>query len=244
MNGYAARYLRGYLGDDFSDDSMFAGDSGSGGVGDVSPLLDNNLLTQIDQGTYVPPADAQFSQAQPGSTVTPDNVFSQTTTGPGGVPVYQMPDGTEVDAYGTAYFPDGSQISALGTVTDAQGNVVFSDGERVLSNGTYIDQFGNQYAPTSPQAQQAQQRAAATGGGSSSGGGSRGGGSGSGQNNALNQALACLLNPNSPQCRQQQQQQSTASSFGSWFQKNWGYLALGLGAFIIVPPLLNRAVNG
>ncbi len=234
----------------FIDPGTFDG-GGGGGIGPDPSSLTSADWQAIADGTYVPPPDATFSPAAPGSTVTPDNVFTNTSTdfaGTGGVPVYTLPDGSAIDASGTTYFPDGSQMTAMGTYTDPQGNTTFSDGSQVLSDGTYIDPQGNEYPPAAPQSRAAQGAAAAA----KSGGGGSGGGAAKGSPQpSLNpcQMFPTLNIPGCPRTtpaanalQQRQQQlalQNQSGSFSSFMSQYGGWIIAAVGAALILPPLLN-----
>jgi hypothetical protein len=244
LRGYRRRRGLGQDDGDFTDSFSGGGDAISPGLDQTanqiySPGLTTADFAAIDAGTYIPPADTQFSTPTtlPAVEQSP-NVFTDTSVGPGGVPVYNMPDGSQIDAYGTTYFPDGSQISALGTFTDANGNTTFTDGSQVLADGTYIDPQGNVWPPNSPQAQQAQQKAAATGGGSAGGGGGAKGGGGSQKQSPLQQAI-CLLNPSAAGCpgatqtaAQRAAAASSSGSFSSFMSKNWQWFAIAAGVLL------------
>lgn len=234
--------LRG-LGDDTGDgfDSSGGGDGGAGdpfagssadasGLVDSGTGLDQATLDAINAGTYAPAPTDTFSQADPGSTVPLTNIFST------------------ADSIGGITTPDGEYITPWGDTVMPNGTVYESTGWTINPDGSAVDPSGNVYPANSPTAQAAQQQAgaskaaAASGGGAS--GGAKGGGSGS-QPQTPWQQIICAINPRAQGCPQSAQAfaaQRTAatstSSFSSFLSQYGGWIALGLGAAIILPPLL------
>lgn len=235
MNDLRA-YRRRFLGDDTGGDGGDGGGSGtdfssggfdfSGGAVSGSAAdtgLTPDILNQINAGTYEPAPTDTFSQAQPGTTVAPSSTFDQF----GGV---DIGGGAYINSYGDQIMPDGT--------------VYMTDGWTLNADGSVTDPNNQTYPASSPTAQSVATSAAARSGGGSGGGSSSGapksGGSGSSN---LQQAL-CMLNPTLPQCRTAQPKAQTpakpaTSSFSSFMTQWGGWIAAGIAAAVILPPLLD-----
>lgn len=211
---------------DFSSNSAadmaFAGDGGGGGGGTdfTSFITDPATIAALQSGSYVPSSDTVFSDAVPGSTVTPTDIFSM------------------ADESGGIALPDGSYISPSGQTLMPDGTDYFPDGSYISPDGTYVNSSGQSFPPDTVQAQQAQAARNQTAAGAASSGGGIGGGGKSGGGSGSQQSVICQIFPSYPGCQQAAAQQKPAGAAGSSassFSKYLPWILAGLGVVVIAP---------